>query len=106
MSKKALKKQQKDAEKAAKKQHKQESQQAVETATSAEAVDTAADQYGNFPLIQSQEILKLNFVDVKEINTDKKDQMIWVRARLHTSRSVGEYFSGKNSQNIFNFVDH
>lgn len=93
MSKKALKKQQKDAEKAAKKQQKQEGQQAVEAANLAEAVDTAAGQYGSFPLIQSQETLKLNFVDVKEINTDKKDQMIWVRARLHTSRSVGEYFS-------------
>jgi aspartyl-tRNA synthetase len=46
--------------------------------------------YGNFGLVQSKEKLDRKFHDVSELTGALADQKVWVRARLHTSRSKGK----------------
>ncbi|BFZ22625.1 hypothetical protein BsWGS_25664 [Bradybaena similaris] len=88
ISKKALKKQQKDAEKAAKKaQHKKPNVQEVgET----ESADQSKGHYGNLPLNQSQERLQRRLYKVCELEPSLAGQSVWVRGRLHTCRSKGK----------------
>jgi len=94
MSKKALKKIQKDAEKAAKKQ--QYKQQAgggggaEAEAGDAEGEDASEGMYGLLPLIQSASKPDRVIIRVNDLTTEKQDQKVWVRARLHTSRSKGK----------------
>ncbi|XP_006006252.1 aspartate--tRNA ligase, cytoplasmic [Latimeria chalumnae] len=87
-SKKALKKQQKEAEKAAKKAEKQ-AKLAAEQQT-ADEDDFAQERYGVNPLIQSQEKLDRNLLRIQQLTKEKADQVVWVRARVHTSRAKGK----------------
>ncbi|XP_074652089.1 aspartate--tRNA ligase, cytoplasmic-like [Tubulanus polymorphus] len=96
ISKGALKKLQKKAEKAAKKaSHKeQENKQAGGAAEVkdevVDGVDCSEGHYGTMPMIQSQNKVNRALVAIKDINTDLKDKKIWLRGRLHTSRSKGK----------------
>ncbi|XP_078456468.1 aspartate--tRNA ligase, cytoplasmic [Lampetra fluviatilis] len=87
-SKKGLKKQQKEAEKAAKKAEKQA--QAAAGQQGSEEEDYAKDRYGVPPMIQSQERVDRVLVRVEELAVKNADQKLWVRARVHTSRSKGK----------------
>ncbi|KAK7939997.1 hypothetical protein WMY93_003323 [Mugilogobius chulae] len=102
-SKKALKKQQKEAEKAAKKAEKQAKLAADQQTT--EEDDFAKDRYGVSAMVQSQQKLvksELNLsalsvpetdralVKVEDLTVEKADQLLWVRARVHTSRAKGK----------------
>ncbi|XP_051876785.1 aspartate--tRNA ligase, cytoplasmic [Pristis pectinata] len=86
-SKKAAKKLQKEAEKAAKKAEKQAK---LAAENQADEEDFAKDKYGILPMIQSQEKLDRVLVHVKNLTEDKADQMVWLRARVHTSRAKGK----------------
>jgi len=88
LSKKGQKKLQKEAEKAAKKSAK--SQQLQEAQAAAEGEDYSTDRYGILPLIQSSEKPDRTLVRVSTINKDKNGEIIWLRGRLHTSRSKGK----------------
>ncbi|XP_043930897.1 aspartate--tRNA ligase, cytoplasmic [Protopterus annectens] len=86
-SKKALKKQQKEAEKAAKKAEKQAKaaeQQSVDNE------DFAKDRYGVTAMIQSQEHIERVMVRVNDLTKEKAEQTVWVRGRVHTSRAKGK----------------
>ncbi|XP_038132284.1 aspartate--tRNA ligase, cytoplasmic [Cyprinodon tularosa] len=87
-SKKALKKQQKEAEKAAKKAEKQAKLAAEQQ--SADEDDFAKDRYGLPAMVQSQEKLDRALVRVQDLTPEKADQLIWLRARVHTSRAKGK----------------
>ncbi|XP_077993597.1 aspartate--tRNA ligase, cytoplasmic-like [Glandiceps talaboti] len=89
LSKKALKKQQKDAEKAAKKAERAAARAATEGETQ-EADDYAKDRYGVCKLIQSQEKVDRQLEKIRELNASKANQTVWIRARVHTSRSKGK----------------
>ncbi|XP_050404262.1 aspartate--tRNA ligase, cytoplasmic [Patella vulgata] len=86
-SKKGLKKQQKEAEKAAKKAEKQQQKQQT---TETESEDYAKENYGNFPLIQSASKVDRKLQKVSQLTPELSNQKIWVRGRLHTSRSKGK----------------
>ncbi|XP_033098159.1 aspartate--tRNA ligase, cytoplasmic-like [Anneissia japonica] len=88
ISKKALKKQQKEAEKAAKKAEKAAKQAAEAEAT--EEDDFAKDRYGIAPLIQSKTVVDRTLVKLQTLVEEKDGETVWVRARLHTSRSKGK----------------
>ncbi|XP_071942284.1 aspartate--tRNA ligase, cytoplasmic-like [Antedon mediterranea] len=88
MSKKALKKQQKEAEKAAKKAEKAAKQAAEVEAT--EVDDFAKDRYGVAPLIQSQNVPDRTLIKLQTLGVEKDGETVWLRARLHTSRSKGK----------------
>nr|XP_033801456.1 aspartate--tRNA ligase, cytoplasmic isoform X2 [Geotrypetes seraphini] len=87
-SKKALKKQQKETEKAAKKAEKQAKLAAEQLAEEGE--DFAKDRYGVCSLIQSQEKPDRILVRVKDLTVQKTDKVVWIRARVHTSRAKGK----------------
>lgn len=87
-SKKAVKKQQKEAEKAAKKADKQAKLAAEQQSTDEE--DFAKDRYGLSPLVQSQHKLDRVLVRVQDLTPEKTDQLLWLRARIHTSRAKGK----------------
>ncbi|XP_033870709.1 aspartate--tRNA ligase, cytoplasmic [Acipenser ruthenus] len=87
-SKKAVKKQQKEAEKAAKKADKQAKLAAEQQSTDEE--DFAKDRYGLSPLVQSQQKLDRVLVRVQDLTPEKTDQLLWLRARIHTSRAKGK----------------
>ena len=83
-----MKKQQKEVEKAAKKQQRQEQLAATEGSGEAKE-DGSVGLYGSLPLIQSKDKPDHSLVHLKEIDGKRKDQKIWIRGRLFTSRSVG-----------------
>uniref|UniRef100_A0A3Q3E5G0 Aspartate--tRNA ligase, cytoplasmic n=1 Tax=Labrus bergylta TaxID=56723 RepID=A0A3Q3E5G0_9LABR len=87
-SKKGLKKQQKEVEKAAKKAEKQAKLAAEQQST--EEDDFAKDRYGVLAMVQSQQKLDRTLVRVKDLTPEKADQLIWMRARVHTSRAKGK----------------
>ncbi|XP_072020907.1 aspartate--tRNA ligase, cytoplasmic-like [Amphiura filiformis] len=88
MSKKGLKKLQRDAEKAAKKAERAAKQAAEQQ--DAEGEDYAKDRYGISKLIQSTEKPDRVLVAVQDLKADMANQKVWLRARLHTSRSKGK----------------
>ncbi|KAG7276417.1 hypothetical protein CRUP_007477, partial [Coryphaenoides rupestris] len=87
-SKKGLKKQLKEAEKAAKKAEKQAKLAAEQQGT--EEDDFAKDQYGNAAMVQSQQKLDRELVRIQDLTPEKADKLIWLRARVHTSRAKGK----------------
>ncbi|CAB1328403.1 unnamed protein product [Coregonus sp. 'balchen'] len=87
-SKKGLKKQQKEAEKVAKKAEKQAKLAADQHSTDDD--DFAKDRYGVPPMVQSQQKLDRGLVRVQELTPEKAGRLIWVRARIHTSRAKGK----------------
>ncbi|KAK3578799.1 hypothetical protein CHS0354_030217 [Potamilus streckersoni] len=88
LSKKALKKQQKEAEKAAKKAARKK--EGEEDGAAESEADCSEGCYGDFPLIQSKEKVARKLYKLNELTPALKDQKIWVRARLQTSRSKGK----------------
>lgn len=86
MSKKGLKKQQKEAEKLAKKQQRQA--EVAEQTMATEEEDFSKHCYGNLPLIQSTE--KPDRQMRKANDLTEGDTNVWLRGRLHTSRSKGK----------------
>ena len=44
-------------------------------------------RHGDLPLIQSAEMMGKKFCAVGELTSEKAGQDIWLRARVHTSRS-------------------
>ncbi|XKL67315.1 hypothetical protein PGB90_002806 [Kerria lacca] len=87
-SKKQLKKEAKDALKTLKKEEKK-----LEEIASGDSVeDYSKDKYGSLGMIQSKNSHKMNrnFTEIKELNVNHIDKMIWVRGRLHTSRAKGK----------------
>ncbi|XP_055605968.1 aspartate--tRNA ligase, cytoplasmic [Uranotaenia lowii] len=94
-SKKAAKKAAKDAVKAAKKaEHKaaaaaEKGQQ--ETVGAEEGKDYSEGLYGVTKMIQStNKHAERNFVPVHELSGCAKESLVWVRGRVHTSRSKGK----------------
>lgn len=58
-------------------------------------VDVSSGKYGNYGMIQSEgnaEQLARQFMHVCDLGTEKADQTVWVRGRLHTSRAKGIMF--------------
>ncbi|ELT90819.1 hypothetical protein CAPTEDRAFT_148058 [Capitella teleta] len=88
MSKKGLKKLQKEAEKAAKKQERQKQIQQAADATQQD--DFAKGCYGNLPMIQSREKVDRELKPIAAVDQSMDGQKIWVRGRLHTSRGAGK----------------
>lgn len=88
-SKKALKKEAKDAAKAAKKEGRQalNASQQHDTGVSD---DYSAGKYGLLPMIQSAEIIRRAFIHVKQLELSLSETTVWVRGRLHTSRAKGK----------------
>nr|CAD7404617.1 unnamed protein product [Timema cristinae] len=86
-SKKALKKEAKDAAKSAKKEERKSVNAGQQDA---EAEDYSSGNYGQPAMIQSEEKLSRTFVEVKDLSEELADQKVWVRGRLHTSRAKGK----------------
>nr|CAD7257494.1 unnamed protein product [Timema shepardi] len=86
-SKKALKKEAKDAAKSAKKEERKSVNAGQQEA---EAEDYSSGNYGQPAMIQSEEKLSRTFVGVKDLSEELADQKVWVRGRLHTSRAKGK----------------
>lgn len=88
-SKKALKKSMKEAEKAAKKAEHAAKRAEQEPVTNEE--DVSKERYGFLKMIQSEDAhLERKYVDIKELNSNRVDQVLWLRGRLHTSRAKGK----------------
>ncbi|XP_011630534.1 aspartate--tRNA ligase, cytoplasmic [Pogonomyrmex barbatus] len=87
MSKKALKKQQREAQKAAKKvERNAQSQESTN-----ETKDVSVGKYGQMNMIQSKEKFQdRKFTVIKDLDISLKNQTIWLRGRLHTSRAKGK----------------
>lgn len=64
--------------------------QVADALAAEEGPDYAQHRYGLMPLIQSQSKPDRTLVKVKDIGTEKEQAKVWVRGRLHTSRSKGE----------------
>ncbi|XP_068923955.1 aspartate--tRNA ligase, cytoplasmic isoform X3 [Petaurus breviceps papuanus] len=54
------------------------------------AEDYAKERYGISSMIQSQEKPDRILVRVKDLTVQKADEVVWVRARIHTSRAKGK----------------
>jgi lysyl-tRNA synthetase class II len=52
--------------------------------------DVSLNMYGERPLNQSQVKVTREVTRVADVNLDRADKTIWIRARLHTSRSKGK----------------
>ena len=61
--------------------------QVAEQAQASEQEDYSKDLYGVLPLIQSTEKPERKLLKVKELSAG--DAKVWLRGRLHTSRSKG-----------------
>lgn len=87
-SKNALKKAAKKAEKEAKKKDAEQirNQEAAKVADN----DQSAGDYGQMPMISSTEKPDRTVVNVDDVDESFNDQLIWLRGRLHTSRSIGK----------------
>ena len=81
---------------AKKAQHKSENQddQVQQQAGEGDGVDISAGKYGNAKMNQSRDKPDIRLIENFAILTEKLDsQMVWVRARLHTSRAKGKLLS-------------
>ena len=81
---------------AKKAQHKSENQddQVQQQAGEEDGVDISAGKYGNAKMNQSRDKPNIRLIENFAILTEKLDsQMVWVRARLHTSRAKGNFLS-------------
>ncbi|CAH1773101.1 unnamed protein product, partial [Owenia fusiformis] len=90
ISKKGLKKQQKEAEKAAKKAQRKQEVAAAESAAGGDQEDFAKDRYGIMKMIQSRDRPDRVITRVNGLTPAIADEKVWVRGRLHTSRSKGK----------------
>ncbi|CAN7984050.1 unnamed protein product [Ixodes hexagonus] len=100
LSKKALKKQAKEQEKAAKKSSRQTAEDvrypksSLNQRASRQAGDTEVDysegHYGKMAMLQSSEKISRELARVKDLSSSIAGSHIWIRGRLHTSRSKGK----------------
>jgi len=106
LSKKAQKKQQKAEKKAQKKEEKQETnadppptsaaaagdenRASTENADEGAEKDVAVGNYGTYGLIQSREKPNIVFTGLQEITAAVDGKEVWLRGRLHTTRSKGK----------------
>lgn len=88
-SKKAQKKEAKDAAKTARKEERR-ALNANQQHDTGSGDDYSVGKYGQIPMIQSAEIIKREFFHVKQLEPDFADTTVWVRGRLHTSRAKGK----------------
>jgi len=88
LSKNALKKLEKEKLKAEKKAEKKAQQDEVTAASETE--DFAKDKYGDLPLINSSVKTDRKWIDVQELDLNKKGERVLIRGRLHTSRATGK----------------
>ena len=93
-SEKQLKREAKKAEKTAKKAAHKAVEGKVSDVNEGEddmsGPDVSSGKYGNAPMNQSREVPSYRFIDVSILSNKLKDQDVWVRARLHTSRAKGK----------------
>lgn len=91
-SKKAAKKKSKEAEKAAKRaEHKAASGKAPAEAHADNAEDYSKDHYGHPTMIRSENKFEDRvFANVWELSKHINAAPVWVRGRVHTSRSKGK----------------
>uniref|UniRef100_A0AAY5EL64 Aspartate--tRNA ligase, cytoplasmic n=1 Tax=Electrophorus electricus TaxID=8005 RepID=A0AAY5EL64_ELEEL len=52
--------------------------------------DFAKDRYGVSAMVQSQERLGRTLIRVQDLTPEKANQLVWVRARMHTIRAKGK----------------
>jgi len=90
MSKKALKKMQKDAEKAAKKAEYKKQKGGPEEKEQVQTEDYSKHLYGNLPMNQSVDRPDRRLYKVCELLPPLAGQKVWVRGRLHTCRAKGK----------------
>lgn len=88
MSKKALKKQAKEAEKAAKKEAKQAEVDSKQDDTG--TADYSEGHYGKLPVVLPEMDPPRTLTDVGKLESDLGDKKVWIRGRLHTSRAKGK----------------
>ncbi|KDR12536.1 aspartate--tRNA ligase, cytoplasmic [Zootermopsis nevadensis] len=88
-SKKALKKEAKDAAKAAKKEERK-ALNASQQQDTGDSDDYSTGRYGQHPMVQSADIIKREFVHVRQLESNLAETTVWVRGRLHTSRAKGK----------------
>ena len=91
-SEKQVKRDAKKAEKQAKKAvHKSEAGPAanVETPSGDNEADHSEGKYGTREMNMSREKSNIKLMNVDILNAKLKDQDVWVRGRLHTSRAKG-----------------
>lgn len=62
---------------------------ATAAGTDAAAEDVSAGHYGNLPLNQSQSKDEKEFTELMDVCKAKAEKSVWIRGRLHTSRSKG-----------------
>ncbi|GMR43359.1 hypothetical protein PMAYCL1PPCAC_13554, partial [Pristionchus mayeri] len=90
----------KELNKLAKAQKKNEAKAAAQAQKGEEAGDNAGGQddgedvstgmYGSYGLIQSSDVKDIQFTDLSAINGSLDGQEIWVRGRIHATRSKGK----------------
>lgn len=54
-----------------------------------DGVDNAVGNYGDYGIINSSVVIERDYVPVGQLNLSKKDQTVWIRARLQNSRVKG-----------------
>ena len=64
--------------------------QVAEAQAATEGEDYSQSRYGNMPIIKSTEKPDRTLLNVKDITAELHEKKIWVRGRLHTSRSKGQ----------------
>lgn len=63
----------------------------VEVSEKTDDKDVSANSYGGYGVIQStQTNPHINFTKISNIHADLHDNNIWIRGRVHTSRSKGK----------------
>lgn len=78
------------AKKATKEERKAARDQKQQSGAVNDEEDYSSQLYGNYGLIQSKEKIERTLVHIGELNESFADQKVWVRGRLHTSRSKGK----------------
>ncbi|CDS12969.1 hypothetical protein LRAMOSA05153 [Lichtheimia ramosa] len=89
LSKKALKKLQKEKEKAERKAATAAKLAEEKAARDAANVDFSQDRYGKLPMNQSQTRTDTKYEDITHINGARAGESVVIRARVHTSRATG-----------------
>jgi aspartyl-tRNA synthetase len=90
LSKNALKKAEKAAKKAEFVAEKKATSGDTTTVEPADLEDVARDRYGDLPLIQSREKVTRDLLKVRDLDGSMADQLVWLRARVQTSRAKGK----------------
>ncbi|KAI7876029.1 aspartyl-tRNA synthetase [Lichtheimia hyalospora FSU 10163] len=89
LSKKALKKLQKEKEKAERKAATAAKLAEEKAARDAANVDFSQDRYGKLPMNQSQSRTDTKYEDITHIHGARAGESVVIRARVHTSRATG-----------------